>query len=90
MNKKVNTALFLIGATIFNLLIIFILSIGSMLLIVSIFGQSIQEIFAYLFIFVLIGSLVASFFIYGVVMKKITAKIDMEKYFHPIFKKRQK
>jgi len=90
MNKKVNTALFLIGATIFNLLIIFILSIGSMLLIVSIFGQSIQEIFAYLFIFVLIGSLVASFFIYGVVMKKITAKIDMEKYFHPIFKKRRK
>jgi hypothetical protein len=33
-----------------------------------------------------IAAIVVTFFIYNAIMKFVTRKIDMEKYFHPIFK----
>jgi len=66
MNKKLNTALFMIGATVFNLVLLFVL------------------------IVVFLAAMVGSFLIYNQVVKWIARKIDMEKYFLPLFKRRPK
>ena len=89
MNKKLNTALFMIGATVFNLVLLFVLILLAMLGLSAIFrdrlGPSVMSI---LLIVVFLGAMVGSFLIYNQVVKWIARKIDMEKYFLPLFKRR--
>ena len=90
MNKKVNTVLFLLGATVFNLLIMFILIVLFLVLISAIFRGSLNpNVLSILMIVVFIGSIAASFFIYGRVVKWLSRKIDMEKYFLPLFRRKK-
>jgi hypothetical protein len=90
MNKKLNTVLFLIGATIFNLLLLFVLIVLSLLLIsVLARGRLSGSIMSILLIVVFLGSMVGSFLIYNQVIKFVSRKIDMEKYFLPLFKRRR-
>lgn len=90
MNKKVNTVLFLLGATVFNLLIMFILIVIFLVLISAIFRDSLNpNVLSILMIVVFIGSIAASFFIYGRVVKWLSRKIEMEKYFLPLFRRRK-
>jgi hypothetical protein len=90
MNKKVNTVLFLLGATVFNLLIMFILIVIFLVLISAIFRDSLNpNVLSILMIVVFIGSIAASFFIYGRVVKWLSRKIDMEKYFLPLFRRKK-
>jgi hypothetical protein len=91
MNKQLNTVLFTIGATIFNLITMGILIIVPLILIAVIFkgrlGPSALPIIGLVLFF---GALIANFFIYGWVMRKISAKYDLNKYFEPLFKKKEK
>lgn len=91
MNKQMNTILFTIGATIFNLITMGILIIVPLVLIAVIFrgslGPSALPIIGLVLFF---GALIANFFIYGWVMRKISAKYDLNKYFEPLFKKKEK
>ena len=90
MNKKVNTVLFLLGATVFNLLIMFILIVIFLVLISAIFRDSLNpNVLSILMIVVFVGSIAASFFIYGRVVKWLSRKIDMEKYFLPLFRRKK-
>jgi hypothetical protein len=90
MNKKVNTVLFLLGATVFNLLIMFILIALFLVLISAVFRDSLNpNLFSILMIVVFIGSIAASFFIYGRVVKWLSRKIEMEKYFLPLFRRKK-
>ena len=90
MNKKVNTVLFLLGATVFNLLIMFILIVIFLVLISAIFRDSLNpNILSILMIVVFIGSIAASFFIYGRVVKWLSRKINMEKYFLRLFRRKK-
>ena len=90
MNKKVNTVLFLLGATVFNLLIMFILIVLFLMLISAIFRDSLNpNVLSILMIVVFVGSIAASFFIYGRVVKWLSRKIDMEKYFLPLFRRKK-
>ncbi len=90
MNKKVNTVLFLLGATVFNLLIMFILIVVFLVLISAIFKGSLNpNVLSILMIIVFIGSIAVSFFIYGRVVKWLSRKIDMEKYFLPLFRRKK-
>jgi hypothetical protein len=90
MNKKVNTVLFLLGATVFNLLIMFLLIVIFLVLISTIFRDSLNpNVLSILMIIVFIGSIAASFFIYGRVVKWLSRKIDMEKYFLPLFRRKK-
>ena len=87
MNKKVNTALFILGATVVNILIMIILLVIGLAIMARVLpqdggGNGTQ--FAFLMVFLL--SIAGSFFIYNRVIKLISKKIDMEKYFHPIFR----
>ncbi|MEE8592099.1 MAG: hypothetical protein V3T35_12350 [Spirochaetia bacterium] len=90
MNKKANTVLFLLGATVFNLLIMFLLIVIFLVLISAIFRDSLNpNVLSSLMIVVFVGSIAASFFIYGRVVKWLSRKIDMEKYFLPLFRRKK-
>jgi hypothetical protein len=88
MNKKANTVLFLLGATVFNLLVMFVLIALFLVLISAVFGGNQNPtLMSILMVVVFIGSIAASFFIYGRLVKWLSRKIDMEKYFMPLFRK---
>ncbi len=90
MNKKVNTVLFLLGATVFNLLIMFILIVLFLLLIAAVFKESLNpNVLSIVMILVFVGSIAASFFIYSRVVKWLNRKIDMDKYFMPLFRRKR-
>jgi len=90
MNKKVNTVLFLLGATVFNLLIMFLLIVLFLVLISALFRDSLNpNVLSILMIVVFVGSIAASFFVYGRVVKWLSRKIDMEKYFLPLFRRKK-
>jgi len=87
MNKRLNTVLFILGATVTNLLIMAILAAGGFLLLsVLPFGSSAPGIKSMLMIVVFFGAIVGSFFIYHAIVKAISKRVDMDKYFHPIFR----
>ncbi len=92
MNKKLNTVFFILGATVVNMIILVLIFILGSLLVSNFFltedtaPQIVQVIFL-----VLMGVAIAgSFFIYHRIIKLISAKVDMDKYFHPIIKPRKR
>jgi hypothetical protein len=90
MNKRLNTVLFILGATVANLVIMAVLAIGGFLLLsVLPVGSSSPGIKNLLLIVVFFGAIVGSFFIYHAIVKAISKRIDMDKYFHPIFKRKE-
>jgi len=90
MNKKANTVLFLLGATVFNLLVMFILIVLFIVLMSVVFRDSLgPNLISILMIVVFIGSIAASFLIYGRVVKWLSRKIDMDKYFIPLFRRKK-
>ncbi len=91
MNKKVNTALFIIGATVVNLIMMMIfIFVGLFLISLIPMENANQGVTTVAVILVFFGAIVGSFFVYHKLIKFISTKIDMEKYFHPIFKKKGK
>ena len=89
MNKKLNTALFMIGATIFNLVLLFVLIVVVMVVISALFRDRLSpSVMSILLIVVFLAAMVGSFLIYNQLVKFIARKIDMEKYFLPLFKRR--
>jgi len=91
MSKKTNTILFLIGGTIFNV-IVTIVCFLLLLLIYSnfLFGNVSESVAAWALPVFFAGAIAASFFIYRLAIKIIMKKIDMEKYFDPIFVSRKR
>ena len=89
MSKKTNTLLFILGGTVFNILVTILcffifLFVYSKFLFPRLPENSIAWVIPVNFTF----SIVASFFIYRILVKLITKKVDMEKYFDPIFTKK--
>jgi drug/metabolite transporter (DMT)-like permease len=87
MNRKVNTLLFVLGATVFNILITVIVFVILFFVCIRLLPENVA---GNALPFIFIGALIASFFLYNKILKIVTAKIDMEKYFDPIFKIRRK
>lgn len=91
MNKKTNTALFILGATIANILLMIILIIIGFAIISAVLPhQTNPQLASILFLLVFLASIAGSFFIYHKVIQFISKRIDMEKYFHPIFRPRKR
>ena len=91
MSKKTNTLLFILGGTVFNILVtiisfILLLLIYSRFLITALPESAVAWIMPVIFVV----SIVISFLVYRVVIKIIMKKIDMEKYFDPIFGPRRR
>jgi hypothetical protein len=86
MSKKTNTLLFILGATVFNILITIICFIALLLLYARLFMPHIPEnAQSWGFPVIFIGAIALSFVIYRLILKKVMKKIDMEKHFDPIF-----
>jgi len=89
MNKRVNTLLFVLGATLFNVIVavvsFFILFI---LYIKFIYPFVPESTYNWTFSLLLLGSIAVSILVYRAVLKRFLDKFDIEKYLDPIFVKR--
>ncbi len=91
MNKKLNTALFILGASVLNVfLMVILMTIGLALLSLVIPKNISPTIASALFILTFLLSVAGSFFAYHKGIKFLANKINMDKYFHPIFNSRKK
>ena len=91
MNKRVNTVLFILGATLFNIII----TVGSFLLLLTVYAKFIMRFLpeaaqAWSFPLLFIAAIAISFVVYRFVLKLLLKKIEMEKYFDPILGNREK
>jgi hypothetical protein len=90
MSKKTNTLWFILGATVFNILI----TIICFLLLFVIYARFLlpylpESTVAWGFPVIFIGAIALSFIIYRVILKQILKRVDITKYFDPIFGKRR-
>jgi len=86
MNKKVNTLLFILGATVFNIFV----TILSFVLLFLLYAKLIAPLLpegggSWVFSLFFLVSIVISFLVYRYLLKFLLTKVDVEKYFDPIF-----
>ena len=91
MNKKVNTVLFIAGATLFNIII----TVLSFILLLILYAQTVmkhlpEEAQVWSFPLIFIAAMVTSFFVYRFVIKLLMKKIDVDDYLEPIFSGRRR
>jgi hypothetical protein len=91
MNKKVNTLLFILGATVFNIVI----TVLSFFILLFVYARLImkflpQEAQAWSFPLMFIAAIVISFFVYKLILGLLIKKVNVEKYFDPILSSRYK
>jgi len=88
MNKKVNTILFILGATVFNVLV----AILSFFLFLILYAKFLAPLLpettrSWGFTLIFVAAIAISILVYRVVLKYLLTKIDVEKYFDPLFVK---
>ncbi|MDR2731212.1 MAG: leader peptide processing enzyme [Treponema sp.] len=89
MNKKLNTLLFILGATIVNIMVTIISFILLMLLYVKFLAPVIpEEKRAWGFSLIFIASLAAAFLVYRALIKFISKKFQIENFLDPLFTSR--
>jgi hypothetical protein len=90
MSKKTNTVLFLIGATILNIVI----TVVSFLVLLVLYGRLLvpvlpKEIAAWGMPIIFVGAIVLAFVVYRYAVNILMKKVDVEKYFDPLFMPRR-
>ncbi|MDR2080093.1 MAG: leader peptide processing enzyme [Treponema sp.] len=86
MSKKTNTLWFILGATVFNILVTIVSFVVLFILFVRILAPILPEsAVAWSFPIIFIGAIALSFIIYRIIVKQLLKKINVEKYFDPIF-----
>ena len=90
MSKKSNTILFLLGATVFNVII----TIVSFLVLIVLYGRFLApllpaEAAAWGLPVIFVASIALAFVIYRSSIKFLMTKIDAEKTFDPLFRTRR-
>ncbi|WP_461257110.1 leader peptide processing enzyme [Treponema sp. R80B11-R83G3] len=89
MNKKVNTILFILGATLFNTIVAVVSFIILFLLYAKFLIPVIpQSGYSWAFTLIFIAAIAISILVYRVVLKHFINKINVEQYFDPLFVKR--
>ena len=90
MNKNLKLALFLIGATVFNIVLMFVFIIAIFLVASRLMGNNPNPVVFQIVLFAgFIASIVVTFLIYGKVMKWLQAKYNLEQQFPQLFKKKR-
>ena len=86
MNKKVNTLLFILGATLFNIIVTILCFVVLMILYARFFIVLLpEEGHTWVFPVMFIAAIAGTFFLYRLVLKLLLKKIEVDKYFDPIF-----
>jgi hypothetical protein len=90
MNKKANSIIFLLVATLFNILLVAVLFI----ILIALYGFALQKIIpnaaSWYLLASFIVSMVGAFFLYRIAIKIVTKRVNLEKYFDPLFMPRRK
>ncbi len=90
MNPTLKMVLFLAAATVFNILVMIILVVVIIVVAGLALGQNPNPVVFQVILFVgFIASIVATFLLYGWLMKKLQAKYNLEKHFPQLFKKKK-
>jgi polyferredoxin len=90
VNKNLKFVLFLIGATVFNIVLMFLFIIAIFLVASRLMGPNPNAVVFQIVLFVgFIASIVLTFLIYGKVMKWLQAKYKLEEHFPQLFKKKR-
>jgi uncharacterized membrane protein len=85
MNKRINTLLFILGATVFNVLL-YIISFLLLLLVYSKFIEALPESTRqWGLIVILILPIAISFIAYRLILKVVLKKVDVDRHFAPLF-----
>jgi len=89
MNKKLNTIFFILGATFFNVLV----AIISFVLFTIVYVRFIMNLIpeqnrSWGFTLIFLLSIAVSFLVYRYLLKYLLTKVNVEKYFDPIFIRR--
>lgn len=91
MNKRLNTVLFVLGASLVNVLIMLILFLALFVVFARFIAPSLppgaNQLIMVLIFVLAIG---ATYVIYHRMVKWLSNKVDMNKYFDPIFGKKHK
>jgi len=91
MNKRINTLLFVLGATVFNIIIAILSFIGLTILYVKLIMPLAPEAnHSWGFSIIFLVSIVVSFVVYRYTLKYLLKKIDTDKYFSPLFARKYK
>jgi uncharacterized membrane protein (DUF485 family) len=86
VNKKTNTLLFILAATVFNIIVTVICFTALLLFYAKFLAPRIPgEGQAWGFPAIFIAAIALSFVIYRLVLKQLLKKVDVEKHFDPIF-----
>ena len=91
MSKKINTVLFILGATLFNIFV----TVLAFLLLLFVYGHFFMNLLpdetqAWSFPLLFIAAILISFFVYRFALGLLMKKIEMERYFGPLFSSRRK
>ena len=90
MSKKRNTILFMLAGTVVNVLLMILFFLIFLVLYARYLVPNLPESTASWFmLFIFVASIVLSFLVYRRIVNLIAKKIDMDKYFDPIFGKRR-
>ena len=91
MNKKLNTILFILGATAFNILVtvlfFLLLLVGYAKFLLHLLPEGAQT---WSFPLIFIAALAIAFLVYRYAIRFLMNKVDMEKYFDPLFVSRKR
>jgi len=91
MNKKLNTLFFVLGATLLNIIIaVLSFAILFFLYIFLVLPHMSGIDTSWVFTLIFLSSIVISIFVYRIILKILLKKIDLEKYFDPVFVKKYK
>ena len=93
MNKKTNTILFVLGATVVNLVlmaVVFtILLVGASFALQPVLTPESQGLGTLVLGLIFVATILITYFIYHKTVKKLSQKYDFERYFEPIFGKKK-
>jgi len=89
MNKKINTVLFILGATVFNIIV----TVLSFILLLFLYARFLMKLLpetaqAWSFPVIFIAAIAISFFVYKILLGFLIKKINVDKYFDPILNTR--
>ena len=91
MSKRTNTILFMLGATVFNVVMIVVIFAIFFLLYGALLAPVTPPQIAQVVVIVLgIGAIALTYFIYHRVIKWISKKWNLDDHFDPIFTRREK
>lgn len=91
-NKAVNTAVFMVAATVFSLAMMVVVVLVSIVLAgwLTQTGVVPQGVASVLLVVFTLGGLAGSFFVYGRVVKLVDRKIDLSSKIYPLFQRKRR